>query len=710
MKKFQALIQKKFDEMCQTGKLFRVKLTGVQIWDLYIRSFKHDPIFRDPDSTEHNCNLCNNFIRRYGNIVAVDEYYNLVSMFDVEAEDEYTIVATALSAAIRASVIENVFFETFNELNELPYEKNCKKTNTVFRLGIDVNHKRYTKEEAEKFGVVKKDEIRSFDHFFLDVPAKFVSMSEKSVESIMGEYKSDKDVFFRAMQEIPLDTLDLVKDLINQGSLLDGQTHLYKIQQFIPLKTEFDTIPLIVKDNWAWVKSYKLAFAKFKNELIGVLCSELAEGKELNASCQSWNKRVDPANYMKAVAPITKKQIEEAREFVEENGYEESFDRRFATIDDIKASDILHINVGDGTIPKVSIFNKVEKATSTRHKRSEFDGVEEVGIEKFMKDVLPSCTSVEAFLTEMHEKNMVTLTTANVKESKPIFKWKNNYSWTYNGNLAGVSQIKGEVKSKGGNVEGVLRFSQIWNDEGLRDDSDLDAWCTQPGGQEIGYNTQFRKDRGSMFSSCGGQLDLDNTCPSGKIAVENIYFRSLNELKPGNYEFYINQYSARNSKGFKAEIEFDGEIYNYVYNTPVRGKIHIATVTYKDGNFTIQHKLPCTEGFGATKEIYELETNHFQKVNLVCLSPNHWEDSVGNKHYFFMLDKAKNPYPIRSFHAENLIPELAQHRKVLEVLGNTTMVESNKDQLTGLGFNATVRDELVVKLQGSFKRTVKIKF
>jgi hypothetical protein len=170
--------------------------------------------------------------------------------------------------------------------------------------------------------------------------------------------------------------------------------------------------------------------------LIGVLCTELAEGKELNDACQAWNKRVDPANYMKAVAPITKKQIEEAKKFVEENGYEESFKRRFATIDDIKASEILHVNVGKGEIKPVSIFDSV-KSTSTRHKRSEFDGIDEVSIEKFMQDILPECTSMEAYLSNKHEGNLVSLTTANIKESKPIFKWTNNYSWTFNGNLAG---------------------------------------------------------------------------------------------------------------------------------------------------------------------------------------------------------------------------------------------------------------------------------
>jgi len=72
--------------------------------------------------------------------------------------------------------------------------------------------------------------------------------------------------------------------------------------------------------------------------------------------------------------------VAEAKKFVEENGYAESFNRRFATIDDIKVSEILHSNVGDGKLKSVSIFDNV-KSTSTRHKRNEFDGIEEVGIE-----------------------------------------------------------------------------------------------------------------------------------------------------------------------------------------------------------------------------------------------------------------------------------------------------------------------------------------
>ena len=75
-----------------------------------------------------------------------------------------------------------------------------------------------------------------------------------------------------------------------------------------------------------------------------------------------------------------------------------------------------------------------------------------------------------------------------------------------------------------------------------------------------------------------------------------------------------------------------------------------------------------------------------------------------------MIDGCKSDSPIRSFHNENLNPELLSHRKVMEVLGLTTMIEPSENQLCGLGFNATINDELILRLSGTFKRTIKVKF
>ncbi len=708
MKKLTEKIQKKFDDLCKSGKLFRVALSGQEVWDLYLKGFtkENDPVFRDPESTSHNCNHCKNFIRRYGNIVAVIDN-RIVTMFDIVCDEEYQDSMNLMANTIRESKIADVFFETFNELYSLPYEA-CTKNSTKFQLGVVSNPKRYTKEEAEKFGVVKPEEIRTFNHLHLFLAKEFVDMSGSSIEAIMGTYRDAKNVFQRAMETISLDTLQLVKDLINQGSLLDGQTHLFKIEQIIPLKQQYDALSASERDNWCWVASYKLPFAKFKNELIGTLCSELSEGEDLNKACQSWNKRVDPVNYMKTTAPITKQQISDAKKFVEENGYVESFDRRFANMDDIKVSEILHSNVGKGEIKSVSIFDGV-KSTSTRHKRNEFDGVEEVTIDKFMKDILPTCTSVEVFLTNGHDGNMVSLTTANKEDSKPIFKWNNNYSWTFNGNLAGKSQIKEAVKSRGGNTEGVVRVSLSFPN--TTDDYDLHLF--EPNRNQISYSNL------RSIQPSSGMLDLDAQGRDGhqqpERRVENIIYTDKSCMPKGVYKVLINNYSQRGlHTSFELEVEIEGESSVFKLKKGISAnQINALNISFDGINFSIDtsSEMEIIDSKSISKEIYGLETNQFHKVNLLCLSPNHWgENNVGNKHYFFMLDKCKSPVSIRSFHSENLIPELAAHRKVIEVLGTTNMIEPADKQLSGLGFNSTVRDELIVRLSGTHKRTVRIKF
>lgn len=697
------MLQEQFAKMCATGKLFRSKVTGDQVWEAYMRGFGEDPIFRDPESSVHNCNQCKHFFHRYGNIVAIAEDNSIMTMYDGETTDEYRESFRLMSEMLRNAPIEDVFVETFDYLYKAVYAR-CTKNDSMFALNLDHTVKRYTKEEAEKFGVVKPNEIRTFNHFCVKVPKEFIHFGHETVESFQGRLREDKKVFKRALDEIPTDTLQLVIDLIDQGSLLNGDTHKYKVVEFLNLSRQYNSLSAAEKDNWCWVKSYKYNLARFRNELIGTLCVELSEGKELNAACLDWNKRVDPANYMKATAPITQQMIDNAKALIAENGYEESFTRRCATMEDIRVCDILHANVGDGKIKPVSILDGI-KPTSTRHKRSEFDGVEVVSIDKFMKDILPGCTSVEVFLQTSHENNFVTLTTPVSKNSKPIFKWGNNFGWTYNGNLAGKSEIKEAVKAAGGFVNAPFRFSIMWNEDG-RSICDLDAHAKEPNGTEI----YFGSYKGRKTPVCGGMLDVDMIRPVG-VGVENIFWNEPERIMDGAYRFFIVNYDQRHNNGAKAEIAFGDEVFTYVVDHEFLRAVDIATVHIKGGMIDhVDQSKYLVDSNATSKEIYGLETNQFHKVNLVCLSPNHWDGAFGNKHYFFMLEGAKAPEAIRGFHNEFLIPELLEHRKVMEVLGATLKVESTDKQLSGLGFNATVRDEVVLRLQGSHKRVIKVQF
>ena len=707
------LLQKRFNEMQRTMMLFRSKISGDRLWEVYLENFEKDPIYRDPSSSVHRCNSCANFFHRYGNIVAIDEKngYKIMTIFDYATDvPEYGPSLKACADLLKNSKIDSVFVETYDFLNTQTNYQHCTKNLAYFALGLAQNKKIYTEGESKKFGVVKAGQVYTYHHFHLNIDKSFIDMSGDSVGSISGKYNIRREMLKTTMNLIEPDTYQLVIDLINQGSLLNAEQHKTKLEYMKKFKENFDKIDRNQQENWTWVESYNVKYPGFKNELIGTLCISLAEGEELNTACKEYNMRADPYNYMKAKAPITKTMINNAKKFIDENGYEESFNRRCATIDDIKASDILHIDSGDGKIKPVSIFDGLTP-TITRHKKSEFDKVEEVDIEKFMKDILPGCTSVEAYVENRMKNNFVTLTTSVDKNSKPIFEWPNNFSWTYNGNLAGKSQIKTAVKEKGGKVDAPFRVSLMWNLDGRASNCDLDIHLTEPGRYDV-YFANHQKKYGNPKSPFGAWLDLDTICPGNDAAVENLYYEDLTRLRDGVYKIWVNNFNGGNNVGCKVEIYFEGQTFEYIVPNKIIVNVEIARIHIKEKQIAkIDQSKYFIGGDEIQTTIWGIKTGEFHKVNLVCLSPNYWEGGVGNKHYFFMLDDCKNPdKKLRSFHIENLKPELRQHRKVFEVLANQLMVDSTDNQLSGLGFNATVRDSIVLRLKGSFKRVIRVKF
>lgn len=712
---FASLIKEQFALMCKTGKLFVSFISGDTLWDLYLNSFapQDNPIFRDPNSSSNNCNRDKHFIKTYGNIVAVDDNNNIITMFDIDVEgSSYYNSVTAVNNALKVALITSVFAIEYNNLVKQPYEK-IKKNAELYQLGYKLSTKVYTPEEVAKYGVVATDKVYTFHHFYVNLPKQYVLTGSESIGTYLSKKNSLHQVFVKGLS-IPLETLQVVSELMSQGSLLRVDLYKYKVDEFINIKQEYDELQgsTLSKDNWTWKRFSDIPFAGFANELIGTTCIDLAQGKDINTICKEFNKRVDPANYAKAKAPITQSQIDNAAKKIVELGYEDSFKRRFTTLNDIDINERIHTNISGKKSTSSTLFANVKSSNSgtlSRHKKAEFDEIQTVDINTFIDSILPNSKSIQVFLENGFGNNLVTMTTAIDSTCKNPFKWSDNmFSWTYNGNLAGKSFIKEAVKDKGGNVEGVLRGSLVWNESGT-DNSDLDIHVIQPDNVHIYYGSSYRKDHENKPSSCGGLLDLDNTDPGRKLGIENIFFSSLSKLKKGVYKFYVRQYSDRNSQGFKFEIDMNGDTYNYEYNTSVYGGINVAEVTFDGESFTIKHLLQPIAS--SSKTMWGLDSNQFHKVNLISLSPNYWgNNKVGNKHYFFFLEGCHSDQPMRSFHIENLNGELLAHRKVLEVYGMTDKLEPTTKQLAGLGFTDDSKETLIVKVEGSFKRTVRVKF
>jgi hypothetical protein len=305
--------------------------------------------------------------------------------------------------------------------------------------------------------------------------------------------------------------------------------------------------------------------------------------------------------------------------------------------------------------------------------------------------------------------NLMALTAPVHPEPRQLFRWTNDFAWSYGGNVA--DSIRERVKKAGGRVEGAtLRISLSW-----RNYDDLDIHVHEPAGRgaaSLHDHIYFGNKRGRT----GGVLDVDMNAGTGttREPVENVVW--TNRVPDGAYRVVVNNYSQRETSdvGFVVEVECGGKLSHFTYNKTVRNREDVAVVTLhmKDGVIErVEAGAPGITSAAVKQEKWGLTTEKFVKVNAVTLSPNYWgENAVGNKHTFFVLDGCKCDEDLRGIYNEFLHPWLEAHRKVFEVIGDKTKCQPTESQLAGLGFSSTKKDSVVIRVRsGKSQRTYNVK-
>lgn len=687
-KDFVKAIQKNLQQMSKdSSRLFTVNVDTEELYNLYLDSFPAgtNEIYRE--RREYDCSCCRHFIRDVGNVVSIKngELHTIWGINPV-SDDKYNVVAAALDAYVKQKAVLGVF---------LKKEK---------RIGTPENRE-----------MLPTGKINKYEHFFVDLPeiCIFKECYGHTLEGDLSQFRDIRNVFKRSLDEISKEAVDTVLELIAQNSLYKGAEWKKQLTEFKNYQKEYGKLTDEQKELWIWEKSIAAGavIGKIRNHSIGTLLVNISEGMDLDLAVRKYEQIVAPVNYKRPKAIFTKKMLEDAKKTITELGYMDSLQRRFATLDDITVNNILFSNkdAAKRITGAMDLFDEMEQDVAIDPKR--FSKVEEISAEDFIKNVLPVAKELEVYLENKHIQNMVSLIAPEVAAAKTMFKWNNGMSWAYTGNITD-SDIKENVKAAGGSVTGIVRFSIQWNDKDGKDNSDLDAHCIEPkGGDHIYFSHKI-----SRYT--GGELDIDITDPiyqcksNGGVAVENITYPSKERMKPGTYKFYVNQYSFRNSQGFKAEVEVNGEIHSYEYNSPVRGNVDVAEVILdQSGNFKVVDKLP---GNCATisKDVWGIKTLQFTPVSVVCYSPNYWDEQkgIGHQHLFFMLKDCINPEEPNGYYNEFLKPELEQHRRVFEALGSKAHVKDVDDQLSGVGFSLTKRNDLIIKVKGATERVLKVKF
>ena len=667
-----------FSRISATNSLFETDIDKDYLWNLYLNSFPEgtNPIYRE--RRIYDCSACRQFIRNIGGAVYIDEDLNIHSIFEFDTGSKtFQPVMDAMAIYVTSRPIVDIYF------------------NDSSTVGIDKNRE-----------LLEDGTVKTWDHFFVTLPPTMYDTHKTQISIKKARIRDRKNIFKRSLDEISMDAIDTVLELIYSNTLYKGEEWKTYLEVLRENKELYMAVPEDKKEVYAWKRAIKLndAVGKIRNHSIGVLLTDISEGIDLDSAVRRYETIVAPTNYKRPKAIYTKKMLEEAKQKITELGYLDSLPRRFATLDDITVNNILFSNKDAAKRISGDVFDDMIEDIAVDPKK--FSRVEEVSAEKFVNDVFPTAKSLEVLLENRHVKNMVSLIAPVNKDAKSMFKWNNGFSWAYTGNITD-SDIRENVKNAGGKVDGVLRFSIQWNEVGT-DNCDLDAHCIEPNGYEI----YFGSARRPSVSPMGGQLDVDIIRPNRHVAVENITWGDSRRMQEGTYIFYVHQFSGSAYYGFRAEIEFNGTIYSFDYNKTIRSgeKIRVAEVRMDQyGNFTLKELIPSSV---STREVWGLKTNSFVPVTVAMYSPNYWDDQqgIGHRHYFFMLKDCVNTERPNGFYNEFLDNRLNEHKRVFEALGSKLAVASVDDQLSGIGFSATKRNDLIVKVKGATERIMKIKF
>lgn len=358
-------IQRQFNKI-KGHPAYRSAVSRDELWDLYLASFPEgsNPMFRE--RTEHDCSSCRSFVKNVGSLVVIVDG-ELVTIWDVEVGGQYQPVVDALAAFVKASPIENIFLHGQHPVS------------------VDKNF-----EEAAT-GVL------TWEHLYVTLPDTMLAKNDQ-IGPRLSEARSSYDVMLRGLREITLDAVEIVQDLIAQNSLYRGAEKKALVDEFAKLKRAFNEL---VFDGEAEMFAWKQVTSnnwvcRIRNDVIGTLLVDLSEGVDLEKAVKTFEDKVSGTNYKRPTSLVTPKMRDAARAKVEELGLVSALERRFARLEDISINNVLF---ADRSVkPRLSgdVFDDIAVTTTPKN----LDRIEEISIEKFITDVLPTATSVEGLVRE----------------------------------------------------------------------------------------------------------------------------------------------------------------------------------------------------------------------------------------------------------------------------------------------------------------------
>jgi hypothetical protein len=658
--KLQELMQTTFDKMSRGKKLFKVN-TIKPLFEIYLENIQENA------RQHYNCRSCKHFFERFGNLVIIDDNFNVVSaIWDETVVPEFWKQSVAeLRKEVERSLIVSAFMPTSRLFGEV-------ESNEWEHLHLSFS------------GIVRHDDNDKY------------------------RIKESIGILERSFERFSLETVKTGYQLVATGGLYRADRVIAQADWYKNVYAGYTNFANAKAKNvylWSVCADATVGFANINNSVLGSLLEDIQDGEPMEIVKAKFETKMDPTNYGRAQALPTLRAKLDAEKKINELNLASALIRRFATFDEVEriwdSKDVVMKEIVASQ--NTGIFGNVPTKDTEK-----VDGVNLPTItmtwSKFERTVLPFA---DAMAVKVDSSRLASLVTASDSEARNIFQWNNPFSWYYKDGID--ASIKERVREAGGRVENnAIRCSLAWGNY-----TDLDLHCVIDDRQEISY---------SCKNAAGGTLDVDMNAGSGNTTkpVENIRFITA---RNGKYKFFVHNFCERgeDKRGFSnkynsTDYSIELEVFGKTYRTKGSVLNRNAETCFEFKVFNGQVvDLKIKETVAGSAD-WNLEDETFVKVKGISKSPNLWGDKpvehIGN-HTFFLLEDCRDTANLgagRGFFTETLIPELREIRKVLEqYTANTPIQGIENASASGVGYEKSRDWNLLVKVQtGSNVQLIKI--
>lgn len=447
--KFEQCVKNTFKKAIENNEpLFTTDVSG--LYDLYLNNLPEEA------RQHYTCTACRHFIERYGGLVTISD------------------------TGITTSAIWSEEVPTFFKRSILSMKKAVEsaKVNGVF-MSIDA--------------VLGTPVTGEWTHLSIELPSNRLFIEKvNSLNAVIAEKKTDFPILMSGIIEYPIEAVEQAYNLLNTEALYRSEKVLGVASWLLELHRARNlTANKKLKDNIVWkaVATAPPGFCHIKSTMIGTLLDDIVAGIPFETVCKRFSEKMNPVQYQRPQAAPTTGNIKRAEEIVKKLGIEQSLDRRFARIEEVK---LIWKPEEEAPREESGVFSHLKAKDNKEIPKMETPAVK-ITWKKFSDTVLPTAKSIEYSVN--FKDGFSAILTANNYDAPPIIQW----DVTGNRNPFSHYMYQGDSTANQWNLDtGLCKVTGICHEPSMWSDG------FEHHGKAVFFLLDGAKDR--EYKSCGNSL------------------------------------------------------------------------------------------------------------------------------------------------------------------------------------------------------------